>query len=310
MGTEGESSDRGRLRFALILTAMVFVAELATGLLTGSLALIADSAHMFLDSFAVGLSLVALYLAGLPATEQRTYGWHRTEVLAALVNGMLLTFISVEISIHGVNRLMNPREVVILPMIAVAFVGLLTNVVVALKLRRPEERDINLRGAYLHVLGDLMASVAVVAGGFAMMATGVAWIDPLLAMAIACLVLLSALRLLREALHMLLEGVPAHIRTVEVCDAIAGVPGVASVHDVHVWAICSHILSLSCHVRVDDGRTPGNNSIIDRIGDLVDERFGISHTTIQVEHGKGKEPMISQDLNHAGPVHLHEHGGH
>lgn len=301
-------SDKGRLRFALALTAVIFLAELVTGILTGSLALVADSAHMFLDAFAIALSLTAMYLASLPATEQRTFGWHRAEVLAALANGALLGVVAVEIFIHAVDRFSDPREVIVLPMIVVATVGLITNVVVALRLHGSDRRDINLRGAYLHVLGDLMASVAVVAGGAAIWASGMNLIDAILAMGIACLVLFGALRLLRDALHLLLEGVPRHIAITDVSEAIAAVPGVVSAHDIHVWAICSHILSLSCHVRTDRAKGPTNASVIEAINEMLTHRFGITHTTIQIDDGDEEhEPIISQDLNHDA-AHARDHG--
>jgi cobalt-zinc-cadmium efflux system protein len=301
------STDKGRLRFALALTAVVFVAELVTGILTGSLALVADSAHMFLDAFAIALSLTALYLSSLPATEHRTFGWHRAEVLAALANGVLLGVVAVEIFIHAIERLSSPREVIVLPMIVVAAVGLVTNLVVAFRLHGSDRRDINLRGAYLHVIGDMMASVAVVAGGVVIWITGKNLIDAILAMAIACLVLFGALRLLRDALHLLLDGVPRHIKVSEVSNAIAAVPGVTSVHDIHVWAICSHILSLSCHLRVDRKTRPENAAVINEINEAIAHRFGIMHSTIQIDDGGPEdEPMISQDLNH-GAAHAHGH---
>jgi len=302
------TSDTGRLRFALALTAVIFLAELVTGILTGSLALVADSAHMFLDAFAIALSLTALYLSSLPATEQRTFGWHRAEVLAALANGILLGVVAVEIFIYAIDRFSNPREVIILPMIAVATVGLIANLVVAFLLHGSDRKDINLRGAYLHVIGDLMASVAVVAGGVVIWATGLSLVDAILAMGIACLVLFGALRLLRDALHLLLEGVPRHIKIREVSEAITGVPGVVSVHDIHVWAICSHILSLSCHLRVDRASRPENAAVIADINEKLMHKFSITHSTIQIDDGDEEhEPMISQDLNH-GAVHAHDHG--
>jgi cobalt-zinc-cadmium efflux system protein len=266
---------------------------------------------MFLDAFAIALSLTALYLSSLPATEHRTFGWHRAEVLAALANGVLLGVVAVEIFIHAVERISNPREVIVLPMIAVATLGLITNFVVAFRLHGSDRKDINLRGAYLHVIGDMLASVAVVAGGVVMWATGLNLIDAILAMAIAGLVLFGALRLLRDALHLLLEGVPRHIRIADVSEAIAAVPGVISVHDIHVWAICSHILSLSCHLRVDRGKRPQNAPIIREINETLAHRFGIMHSTIQIDDGGPEdEPMISQDLNHGvahGHGHDHEH---
>lgn len=301
--------DKSNLRFALILTSIVFVAELVGGILTRSLALVADSAHMFLDAFAVGLSFFALYLSELPATHKRTFGWHRAEVLAALINGLLLSVVAVEIFIHGWRRMADPQEVIILPMMIIAGVGLVTNLIVARRLHSSDKHDINMRGVYLHVLGDLMASVAVLGGGVVMLVTGQMIVDAILGMGIACLVLYSAIRLLRDVFHVLIEGVPRHIRVQDVTSAIAEVPGVKSVHDIHVWTICSHILSLSCHVRFDADSKVTQDDVISQINSAVREKYCITHSTIQVDHvSPYLEPVISQDLSHDSDHVHHSHG--
>lgn len=275
------ASPAAKLRLAIPLTLAVFVAELAGGLWSSSLALLSDSLHVLFDATALGLSYAAIVLAARPASDRHSYGLHRGEILAALANGLTVALIAAWIFFEAWERLQSPRPVRVGGMMGVAFAGLVANAVVARLLHGHHHDDLNVRGAYLHVLGDLLASAAVVAGGAVIWATGWTLVDPLLGFAIGLLLLWGAGRLVRESLHVLMEGVPAGITVEGVAAAVRGVPGVADFHRVHIWSLCSHIRALSAHVTVDDAAGRDAHAVLDEINALLHERFGITHTTLQ-----------------------------
>lgn len=277
----GGASPAAKLRLAIPLTLAVFAAELAGGLWSSSLALLSDSLHVLFDATALGLSYAAIVLASRPASDRHSYGLHRGEILAALVNGLTVALIAAWIFFEAWERLQHPRPVRVGGMMGVALGGLVANAVVARLLHGHHHDDLNVRGAYLHVLGDLLASAAVVAGGAVIWATGWTVVDPVLGFAIGLLLLWGAGRLVRESLHVLMEGVPAGITVEGVAAAVRAVPGVADFHRVHIWSLCSHIRALSAHVTVDDAAGRDAHTVLDEINALLLERFGITHTTLQ-----------------------------
>jgi len=287
-----------RLALAVALTSVILVGEVVGGIWAGSLALLSDAAHVFMDVFALGLSLGALLLARLPADDRRTYGWHRAEVFAALINGLTLFAVAAYIFIEGVGRLVEPTPVKGVGLLIIAAVGLAANAAVALLLRGHVGADINLRGALLHVVGDALASAAVVAGAVVMIATGWYFVDAVLALAIGLLLVWGAGRVVRDAVRILLEGTPPGVEPRDVACALADVDGVTSVHDLHIWALCSHITNLSAHLVVcrgprDDVRRAAEETLA--------ARFRIRHTTLQLEEescSPGSEELLCQKLEH------------
>jgi len=279
----GHGSPASQLRLAIPLTLAVFALELAGGVWTSSLALLSDSIHVLFDATALGLSYAAIVLAARPASDRHSYGLHRGEILAALVNGLAVGLVALWIFVEAWERLSHPREIRVGGMMAVAAAGLAANAVVARLLHGHHHGDLNVRGAYLHVIGDLLASVAVIAGGVVIWATGWTLVDPVLGFAIGLLLLWGAGRLVRESLHVLMEGVPAGLTVEGVVAAVLAVPGVADLHRVHIWSLCSHIRALSAHLVVDGGAGRPAQAVLDDVNALLHERFGITHTTLQSE---------------------------
>ncbi len=280
-GRRRVAERRGLLK-ALALTSAIFVAEVVGGYISNSLALLADAGHMLTDVLALVLAYVALRLATRPATPHKTYGWYRLEILAALTNGVTLVVISLFIFWEAFERLMDPPEVATGTMLVVATVGLVANGL-GLYFLSGHGGSLNLRGAFLHVLGDLLSSVAVIVGGLLMWSTGNYLIDPLLSALIGVVIVASAYRLLRESVDVLLEGTPAGIDLAAVEAALETVDGVEGVHDLHVWSLTSGVNALSCHVEVKFEALPSADALLDRVRSLLREGFDISHTTIQIE---------------------------
>jgi cobalt-zinc-cadmium efflux system protein len=282
----GRESERRKLTLTLVATAAILVAEVVGGWLSHSLALLSDAGHMLSDVVAQALSLAAMVMATRPADARRTYGWHRLEILAALVNGLTLFALSGGILWSGWLRLRAPVTVDTGLMLIVAGVGLLANVVGAWLLH--DSHSLNARSAYLHILGDLLSSVAVLAAGAVMhFAGGWYWLDPLLSMLIGVFILYSAYRLIREAVDVLLETVPRGIDLGGVSRAIGDLDGVSAVHDLHIWTITSGLYALSAHIVVAAPQQP--DEMIRRVNELLRSQFSIAHTTLQVE---------SQDEDH------------
>jgi cobalt-zinc-cadmium efflux system protein len=289
---EHRDADRRRLTFALLLTAAVAVAEVIGGYLTNSLALMSDAGHMLTDVSALGLSLLALWFAERPANVKKTYGYYRLEILSALTNGVLLLGITGLIVFEAFGRLRNPEEIKLAPMIAVTAVGLIANAA-ALKVLH-QRHSMNVRGAFLHVFGDTLSSVGVLAGAALMWRTGWLRVDPAISLAISGVIVVGAFRLVRDAVDVLLEAVPAHVDLEAVRLLMAQVPGVTAVHDLHVWTISSGIYALSAHLVVLDPMVCNNDEILSSVKHRLFDEFGIDHTTIQIE---------SETYAHLGEVH-------
>lgn len=268
---------------SLALTGIIFFVELVGGFLTSSLALLSDAAHVFLDVFALGLSYVALRLASLPPNDRHTYGFHRLQVLAALINGATLLVIAFEIFREAIHRLSNPEPVLAGPMLIVAVIGLVVNLIVAFVLRGHDHEDLNVRSAFLHVLGDALASVGVIVAGVVIVFTGWTVVDPVVSILIGVIILVGSGNVLRRALHILIEGAPRGLTATEVAEAMEELPAVSKVHDLHVWTVSPGYVSLSAHVVLEDQSLSEAQSVRDRLEKVLSERFGIGHTTIQLE---------------------------
>ena len=282
-----------RFVLSLVLTSLILAAEVIGGLWTGSLALLSDAAHVFLDAFALGLSYVAIRLATLPANDRHTYGFHRLQVLAALVNGSTLLLVAFEIFREAWDRLSNPTPILAGPMLIVAIVGLVVNLIVALVLRQHDHHDLNVRSAFLHVLGDALASVGVIVAGAIIVLTGWTLVDPLVSVLIGIIILVGSGRVLRESVHILVEGMPKGLTATQVAEAMQQVPGVSEVHDLHVWTVSPGYTSLSAHVVLADQPLSQTQETMKKLKQALSETFGIEHTTIQFEcESCGQEGVI------------------
>ena len=281
----GRAADRSRLRLALLVTVVVLLVEVVGAWLTGSLALLADAGHMATDAAAVVLALGASYVAALPAGRRSTFGYHRAEILAALVNALVLLGVCGYLAWAGVGRLRDPTEVEAAPMVAFALVGLVANAVSLTVLNRSDTGSLNLRAAAAEVFADLLGSVLAVAAGLVILATGWLRADPLASLLIAALILPRAAKLLRDALVILLEIAPPGLDLDVVHDHLLGADGVTDVHDLHAWTITSGMPSLSAHVTVTESALAarGVGGILDELSDCVAEHFGVQHATFQVE---------------------------
>lgn len=269
-----------RLALVLILLAGYMAAEIVGGYLSGSLALLADAAHMLSDVAAVGLSLFAMWFARQRSGPQRTYGYYRAEILAALANGALLLAAVAYIFVGAYRRLRQPTPVEGLLLMGVAVGGLVVNLVGLWLLRHGQETSLNLRGAWLHLLTDALGSVGAILAGILVWAFGWYWADPAISVLIGLLVLYSAWGLLKESLAVLMESAPGRIDVDEVRSAMLREPGVLEVHDLHVWTITSGLDALSAHVVTE---TPHDPELLGRIRRMLHVRFGIHHQTVQVE---------------------------
>ena len=274
--------EKRSLLWSLGISVVMMVGEVVGGLLTNSLALLTDAGHMFTDSSSVLLSFVALSLATRPIDRQRTYGFYRLEILAAFLNALLLVGLALTVFWHAYGRFREPPVVDALPMLGWAAAGLLANLVSVWLLSRSRD-SLNSRSAFLHVLFDTISSVFVVAGGIVMYYTGWFWLDPLLSCLLGVLILVAGVRLLWEAGHILIEGVPREIDIEDVRRSIGETPGVCAVRDLHVWSITSGLCALSAHLVVDADSLGRNDAILCAVNERLRLRFRIEHTTLQIQ---------------------------
>lgn len=312
-----DKSIAGRFRYAIALTALTLAAEVAGGIWTNSLALLSDAAHVFLDIFALVLSLVAIKLSAYPSSDTRTFGWHRAEVFASFINGITVFLMAIGIFYEAWSRLFQPQEVKSLPMFVIAFIGLVMNLIAASALHQHSHDDLNVRSAFLHVVGDAAASVGVIAGGVVMYFTDWYVVDAVISIGIGAVIFSGSWRVLREATHILLEGVPRGMSVQEVVESIQTIEGVNAVHHLNIWTICSHILALSAHVDMLPEYKENQADVLRRIEEMLMERFHISHTTLQVECTRCVAAPILKDLRHRPRLreqhahhHDHDHHGH
>lgn len=293
---EGRAADRRRLRLVLGVTVGVLAVELVGAYLSGSLALLADAGHMATDAAAVVLALSASYVATLPASPQRTFGFHRAEILAALGNAVVLLVVCSYLVWSGVGRLVEPPAVEADLMLGFATVGLLANGVSLALLARRKDSSLNMRGAHLEVLSDLLGSAAVVVAAVVILTTGFTRADPIASLLIAAMVLPRSFSLLREAVDVLLEASPRDVDLADVRSHLIAVPGVIDVHDLHAWTITNGMPVLSAHVTVSDDclAERGVGALLDEFSGCVASHFDVDHATFQIE------PESHRDHEHLG----------
>ncbi len=290
-----------RLRWGVLLNAAFIAVELAAGVSVNSLALIGDAWHNLTDVLALGITWLAIRLGRRPADSLRTYGYQRAGILAALGNSVLLGVVTFQLFLEGFQRLWHPPPpagggVIML----VAAFGVLLNGTVAWMLRQAGS-DLNMRGAFLHMLGDALVSLAVVGAGACVLLTGWSWPDPAAGLVVGVYILIDAWRIVRDASHVLMEGVPRDLPLAEVSAAIARVPGVQGVHHLHVWSLNEEVTALSCHAVVDDQSVSTGGLLVSRIGRMLLEGFGIAHATIQLEPNipRPDRPLAIQHIGSA-----------
>lgn len=279
-GTAG-GRHKGKLMGALALTAGFMVVEAVGGLLTGSLALLADAAHMLTDAGGLALALIAIRFAERPATPQKTYGYVRLEILAALLNAVVLLLVTIFILYEAVDRFLNPPPVLAGPMLAVALVGLAVNLGSMKLLAAGSSESLNVRSAYFEVMSDMLGSLGVIVAALIVMFTGWRLADPIIGAGIGLFIVPRTWSLMKQAIHILMEGTPPEIDLVLLEGAIKEIPGVMSVHDLHVWTITSGLDSMSCHVVIAD-MTRARETLL-QVNEAMKAKFNLTHTTIQIE---------------------------
>lgn len=278
------SLTRSRLRLAFLLTLLILIVEVAGGLLGNSLALLGDAGHVVTDAFALGLAWFAGAQAERPANERNTFGYHRVGILAALTNAVTLIAVAAWLTYEAIGRLMHPQPVQPLVMFLSASVGVAVNLFIAFGMRGAGHENLNVRGALLHAIGDIGASFGVIVAGGIILLTGWSLADPILSVGIALLISFSAFRLVRETLAILMESAPRHLPVNQLANDIQALKGVCGVHDLHVWNITSGVCALSCHVIISEReQTLSKPPMLDRISQMLADKYHIQHTTIQIE---------------------------
>ncbi|MGA2665049.1 MAG: cation diffusion facilitator family transporter [Nitrososphaerales archaeon] len=286
-------SPQRRLLASLLIATGVTLLEVAGGILSNSLALLADAGHLATDTLSLALALLAMRLATRRHTAESSYGYHRAEALAALVNGTALFLIAGYVFYEGYGRFLHTSQVNPQVLLPVAVVGLVANLSMVSLLRTGGRASINVRAAFLHVLGDTMATVGVIAGGVVIALTGFAEVDAVVASLIGVLILGSGFRVVRDSLRIVLEQAPKEVRQPEMTAEMMKVEGVRSVHDVHVWSLTSGMNMMSCHVDVDVHQR--DHVVLEALQEVA-RRYGITHTTIQIEHHEDHEGSVSVDF--------------
>jgi cobalt-zinc-cadmium efflux system protein len=274
---------RRRLVIVIWMNVFMMIAEIIGGLWTNSLALLSDAGHMLTHIFALVVSLVAIRLAEKGLTSEKTFGFYRAEPIAALINGITILLIVVVIAIEAIKKFIYPEPVHAQEMFIVAVAGLIVNLAGALILKESAKDDINIKGSFIHLLTDLISSIAIVAGGAVIIWTGWDIIDPLLSLVICAVVGVWGLRLIIQSTHILMEGVPESVDVAELTEQLMGVEGVRAIHDVHVWEVSSGMYAMTCHVLVDDMLVSDTEPIRNAINGLLSERYRIGHTNLQFE---------------------------
>ncbi len=283
MHSHGRAASRRNLTIALGLTVGYRVVELVGGFLANSLSLLADAGHMITDAGAIGLALLAMWIAGRPASIERTFGLHRTEVLAALANALALWLIAGLIFFEAYRRFLDVPAVNGGLMLGVGGVGLVVNLAAAAVLRPSAKESLNVEGAFLHVVSDVLGSIAVIGAGLLILTTGWALADPIFGAVIGLLIVISSARLLWKVLHVLMEGTPAHLDLHGLCQRLEQLDGITGVHDIHAWSITTGYDARSAHVTADAAALNNPGQVLERLRNIASQEFGISHVTIQLE---------------------------
>ena len=277
------SASRRSLSISLALIMVYMVVEVVGGVISGSLALLADAGHMLTDAAAIGLALLAIWVSGRPASIEQTFGFHRTEILAAMLNALSLWFIAALIFFEASRRFGDSLDINGGLMLVVGAIGLLVNLTAAWVLHRSSKESLNVEGAFLHVVADLLGSVAVVAAGVLVLSFGWDIADPIFGIVIGVLILASSFRLLWKVVHVLMEGTPTHLDLHQLCQRLEELEGVTGVHDIHAWSITTGYDALSAHVTADASVMDDPNPVLQRLRDIASSEFGIGHVTIQLE---------------------------
>ncbi|MBD1382831.1 cation diffusion facilitator family transporter [Metabacillus arenae] len=276
------SKNKKALKLSFIIIATFMIVEVIGGILTNSLALISDAGHMLSDAAALGLSFLALTFGEKEASLSKTFGYKRFEILAAFINGITLIAISIYIFWEAYKRILSPPEVISGGMLIVSFIGLVVNIAAAFILMRGDKDDnLNVRSAFLHVLGDLLGSIGAIVAALLIMFFGWSLADPIASVLVAILIIVSGFRVTRDSFHILMEGAPHNIKVEEVKNALLTVSGVNNVHDLHIWSITSDFPALSCHVVVEPGT--GYQDIVTEVTRVLQDNFHLEHTTIQID---------------------------
>ncbi len=304
----GERRVKRRLAVSTALTGLIFFVELFGGYITGSLALMTDAAHVFMDVFALGLTLSAIYISELPPTEKRTYGFHRVEVFVSFVNSLSLLLITLFVFYSAYTRILHPREVESIGMFIVAVVGLLVNLLVAYWLAPLSSGDLNIKSAFLHVAGDAAASVGVIIAALVIYFTGWMTVDPLISISICVILLFGVSRILKESSNILLEGVPASVDITQVVNDMTATRGVSSVHDLHIWSICHNVYALSAHIDIAKEERWRMGAIYKELNENLARDHHIFYTTLQAECIGCSSPGLFGSVSHRGVEHGHGHG--
>lgn len=305
-GATGPRTQR-ILRLSLVATLVYVLITFVAGVRAHSLALISEAGHNVSDALALLLSFVAVYFQSRPASDEKTFGYQRAGVLAAFLNALTLIVISAWIGFEAVHRLSTPQVVQPRPMMLVAAAGVVMNGTIAAFLFRGSN-DINIRSTLIHMLGDTLSTAAVIVGGLAILLTGIQWIDPVLSLLIAAMILWSSVAIVRETLNILLEGTPRGLSIPEIRTSLAAISGVIDVHDLHVWSLGSQTRALATHVTIEDIPPSESNRILGEIREHLLHRYGIYHTTVQFEHSACGDPHGCVEVVEL--AHDHSHLGH
>ncbi len=281
VGNDGPKKVMRKLKIAIGLTLVILFAEIIGGFISGSLALFSDAGHVFMDITALMLTFAALNIAVRPSTHEATFGHHRVEIMVALINAVALFFLSIFIYYNAYLRFGSPPEIKSTEMLVIAVIGFSVNLYVAYNLHGYE--DLNVRSAYLHVFGDLIASLAVIVGAVIIALTGLYVVDPIASVLIASIIISRCIRLMKESSDILLEKTPKHIDLEKLKKDLLEVDGVDGVHDLHVWSICSNVHAIACHVVTIPEKMEGSSDLIRQLNKVVSDGYQIGHATFQVE---------------------------
>lgn len=274
----------GRLWLVFVISVAIFVFEIVGGILSNSLALVSDSLHVMLDFTAIGISLIAFRIAKKPHSSSLSFGFHRAEIVAALINGLSLIGVSAFIFFEAYKRLQQPQNIETNTLLGFAIAGFAANLVMALLLKKESKSNLNIKGSYSHIIGDLLSSVGVIVGGIIISFTNYSIVDPIVSVGIGILIIRSGIILCRECLHVFMEGTPKEIKIKKISDKLTEFEEIYDVHDLHVWTLTSNVFAMSAHVKIKQEFISQTNNILRKINDVMKEEFGINHCTIQIEH--------------------------
>lgn len=301
----GAPGVASKLKYGLIITSAILILELAGGILSNSLALLSDAGHVLADVIALALSWYGVRQAARPSSSRMTFGYHRVGVIIAIVNAVSILAIAGLILYEAYQRFYQQPEINSVMMLVVAVIGLAANIFVASWLHRDQGESLNIKSAFWHAVGDALASVGVIAGAFIIMFTRLYWVDAAVSVLISLIIIFAAWGIFREGTRILLEAAPHDISVKEVLEAMKSIPAIKDVHDLHVWSISSNLHSMSCHVMVDDCSISQAESVRHQIEEMLREKFGIGHTTVQTECNECGDGEVFCKLSTGDDIHNH-----